>query len=78
MNKFSPEDLVEYLYKETSERKTAAIKAALEIDWDLQESYKQLQAAQENLEKVVLSPREEAVNKILQHVSRKNGQLHSH
>lgn len=78
MNKFSPEDLVAYLYKETSERKTAAIKAALEIDWDLQESYKQLQAAQENLEKVVLSPREEAVNKILQHVSRKNGQLHSH
>lgn len=78
MNKFSPEDLVEYLYKETSERKTAAIKAALEIDWDLQESYKQLQAAQENLEKVVLSPREEAVNKILQHVSRKKGQLHSH
>ena len=78
MNKFSPDDLVQYLYKETSGRKTEAIKAALEIDWDLQESYKQLQAAQENLEEVVLFPREEAVNKILQHVSRKEGQLHSH
>lgn len=78
MNKFSPEDLVQYLYKETSERKTEAIKAALEIDWDLQESFKQLQAGQENLEEVALFPREEAVNKILQHISRKEGQLHSH
>ncbi|MDQ6903354.1 MAG: hypothetical protein M3139_10130 [Bacteroidota bacterium] len=78
MNKFSPEDLVQYLYKETSEGKTQAIKDALEIDWDLHESYKQLQAAHEDLEEVVLAPREEAVNKILQHISRKEGQLYSH
>jgi hypothetical protein len=78
MNKFSPDDLVQYLYKETSERKTEAIKAALENDWELQESYKQMLAAQENLEEISVSPREEAVNKILQHITRKEGQLYSH
>ena len=38
MTKFTPEDLVQYLYKETSVQKTAAINAALETDWNLQES----------------------------------------
>ena len=35
MSKFTQEDLVQYLYKETSEQKTAAIKVALETDWEL-------------------------------------------
>lgn len=78
MNKFSPDDLVQYLYKETSDRKTEAIKTALENDWELQESYKQMLAAQEKLEEISFSPREESVNKILQHATRKEGQLYSH
>lgn len=78
MTKFTPEDLVQYLYKETSVQKTAAIKAALNADWNLQESFEQLVAAQKNLEEIKLSPRDEAVNKILQHTSKKAGQLHSH
>lgn len=78
MTKFTPEDLVQYLYKETSVQKTAAIKAALNRDWDLQESFQQIIAAQKNLEEIKLSPREEAVNRILQHTSKKLGQLHSH
>ena len=78
MTKFTPEDLVQYLYNETSVQKTAAIKAALERDWDLQECFEQIVAAQKNLEEIKLSPRDEAVNKILQHSSKKAGQLHSH
>ena len=39
MIKFTPEDLVRYLYNETSEQKTASIKAALQTDWNLRESY---------------------------------------
>lgn len=78
MTKFTPEDLVQYLYNETSVQKTAAIKAALNTDWNLQESFEQLVEAQKNLEKVKLSPRDEAVSKILQHSSKKVGQLHSH
>ena len=78
MTQFSPDDLVQYLYKETSEHKTAAIKAALEIDWDLQESYGLILAVHKNLEEIKLSPRNEAVNKILQHITKKEGQLFSH
>ncbi|MGZ4096284.1 MAG: hypothetical protein ACXVNQ_07920 [Bacteroidia bacterium] len=78
MTKFTPEDLVQYLYNETSVQKTAAIKAALNSDWNLQESFEQLVEAQKNLEEIKLSPRDEAVNKILQHTSKKVGQLHSH
>ncbi len=78
MTKFTPEDLVQYLYNETSVQKTAAIRAALEENWDLQEYFEHIIDGQKNLEEVNLSPRDEAVNKILQYTSKKVGQLHSH
>jgi cell fate (sporulation/competence/biofilm development) regulator YlbF (YheA/YmcA/DUF963 family) len=78
MINFTSEDLIQYLYNETSVQKTASIKAALNADWDLQESFEQLVEAQKNLDEIKLSPRDEAVNKILQHTSKKLGQLHSH
>jgi hypothetical protein len=78
MTKFTPEDLVQYLYRETSVQKTAAIQAALNIDWNLRESFEQIVAGQKNLEEIKLSPRDEVVNKILQHTSKKAGQLYSH
>lgn len=78
MIKFTPEDLVQYLYKETSKQKTSAIRAALETDWSLRESLEQLLAAQRTLEEIKLSPRDEAVSKILQHTTKKEGQLYSH
>jgi cell fate (sporulation/competence/biofilm development) regulator YlbF (YheA/YmcA/DUF963 family) len=78
MINFTSEDLIQYLYNETSVQKTASIKAALNADWDLKESFEQLVEAQKNLDEIKLSPRNEAVNKILQHTSKKLGQLHSH
>jgi hypothetical protein len=78
MSNFTLEDLVQYLYKETSELKIAAIKAALKTDWKLREAFNQLKSGQENLEEIEISPREESVNKILQHITKKQGQLFSH
>jgi hypothetical protein len=77
MIKITPEDLVQYLYKETTAKKTAAIKAALETDWELQQSFREIINAQKELEPVNLSPRKEALNKILEHASSKVGQVHS-
>jgi hypothetical protein len=37
MTLFTPEDLVMYLYQETSPEKTAAIELALQNDWALRE-----------------------------------------
>ena len=78
MSNFTLEDLVQYLYKETSELKIAAIEAALKTDWKLREAFNQLKSGQKNLEEVEISPREESVNKILQHITKKQGQLFSH
>jgi hypothetical protein len=77
MIKITPEDLVQYLYKETSVKKTAAIRAALETDWDLQQAFKEILSAQKNLAPVNHSPRNESLNKILEHASSKVGQMHS-
>ncbi len=73
----TPEDLVRYLYKETSEKKTANIKAALETDWNLKEAYEKLLNAEQNLNSVNYSPRQEAVNKILQYANKKQAHVHS-
>ena len=55
MHNFTPEDLVQYLYNETSPEKTTAIKAALETDWTLREMYDVIVSAQKRLEAFELS-----------------------
>jgi len=76
MNKFTPEDLVQYLYNETSVQKKAAIEAELERDWNLRDAYEQLLDAHKNLDEIQLSPRDESVNRVLQYASKKASQLH--
>ena len=67
MHNFTPEDLVQYLYAETSKEKSTAIEAALQTDWSLNETFDLIVDAQTKLEEVNLSPREEAINRILQY-----------
>ena len=78
MHNFTPEDLVQYLYKETSLEKSAAIKKELETDWTLREMYDVIVSAQKRLEAFQLSPREEAVNNILRHAEKTTTELHPH
>jgi hypothetical protein len=54
MHNFTTEDLLQYLYKETSADKTAAIKLALETDWSLVEEMDFLKAAQQELDSIKL------------------------
>lgn len=78
MDNFTPEDLVQYLYNETSRAKSEAIKKALENDWTLREMYEVIVSAQKRLEAFELSPREEAVNNILRHAEKTITELHPH
>ena len=78
MHNFTPEDLVQYLYKETSQEKSTAITAALETDWTLREMYNVIVSAQKRLEAFELSPREEAVNRILRYAQKTTAELHPH
>jgi len=67
MTNFTPEDLLLYLYKETSTTQTAAIEAALEKDWTLREKLNVLKASMQRLDKLTMSPRIEVVLNVLNH-----------
>lgn len=78
MHNFTPEDLLLYLYKETSPKKAEAISSALIIDQHLKEMFDVIVSAKKRLEAFKLAPRQEAVNKILQHAKKVIAELHTH
>ena len=67
MTNFTPEDLLLYLYNETSVKQTAEIEAALEKDWTLREKLTVLKASMQRLDRITLSPRTEVVLNVLNH-----------
>ncbi|MEI2739061.1 MAG: hypothetical protein V9F01_09775 [Chitinophagaceae bacterium] len=67
MTNFTPEDLLLYLYNETSAEQTTAIEAALEKDWTLREKLAVLKASMKRLDKLTESPRTEVVLNVLNH-----------
>lgn len=69
MNNYSPEDLLLYLYNETSAEATAAIDAALEKDWTLREKLAVLKASQQRLNAIVETPRTEVVLSVLRYAA---------
>ena len=71
MHNFTPEDLLLYLYKETSAEQTAAIEEALQQDWTLREKLSVLKTSMERLDKIVVSPRTEIVLNVLKNVYQK-------
>ena len=75
MHSFTQEDLVQYLYKETSPDKSAILSAALETDWILREKFKAISAAVNSLENLKLSPRKVAIDNILNYAKRSVKQL---
>lgn len=67
MTLFTPEDLLRYLYKESSPELTAAVEAALNEDWTLREKMQVLQSSSDLLDKVTVAPRMEVILKVLQY-----------
>ncbi|MDB5201973.1 MAG: hypothetical protein JWQ27_1382 [Ferruginibacter sp.] len=79
MYNFTPEDLIQYLYNETSTEKTAAIKAALRSDWSLREKMEMLSSAHQQLETMpLLSPRKQTIDNILNYAERSVEELSAH
>ena len=64
---YSPEELLQYLYKETTPDITAAIEKALQEDWTLREKLAVLKASQERLNTLFESPRTQTVLNILRY-----------
>lgn len=65
MTNFTPEDLLLYLYKETSPQRSAAIETALKMDWALREKLSVLKTSMQRLDKIVETPRTEVVLNVL-------------
>ncbi|MEN9549770.1 MAG: hypothetical protein RIR12_2361 [Bacteroidota bacterium] len=65
MTNFTPEDILLYLYKETSAEQSRAIEAALETDWTLREKLLVLKASMLRLDKTLEVPRTEVVLNVL-------------
>jgi len=69
MINFAPEDLLLFLYKETTPEKTAAIELALEQDWTLREKLAVLKASHERLQTVIEAPRTQSILNILHYAA---------
>lgn len=78
MHSFTQEDLLQYLYREASTTKMMAIKEALAEDWSLREKLNSLAEAREQLEVIKLSPRKQAIDKIMNYAGKKLEELSSH
>ena len=79
MIEITPEELIQYLYNESSDERAVAIKNALDTDWDLREAYEKLLITYKSLNDTSFSPRAEVVNKILEYGGKTQlGQAHLH
>jgi hypothetical protein len=70
MHSITQEELIQYLYGETSPQQNVAIKAALQTDWQLMETYQALAGAQEQLGTTLYRPRKKSVDFILQYAGK--------
>jgi hypothetical protein len=62
---FTQNDLIRFLYHETSEEETKEINKALLCESELQEQYKELKAVRKELDAVRLEPSAASVQNIL-------------
>ena len=62
---FTPEELIQYLYKETSPARTAQIEEALQHDWTLREKLEVLKNTLQVIDRPLESPRTEAVMNVI-------------
>ncbi len=78
MTFFTPEDLLLYLYKESSPELTTAIETALKEDWTLREKMQVLQSSVEQLDKVVVAPRMEVILNVLNYARESSAESVQH
>lgn len=79
MHNFTQEDLLQYLYKETSPEMTTAIGAAIISDYNLREKMETLAASINQLNTIPLvSPRKSSIENILDYAEKAVTELTEH
>ncbi len=69
MPNFTPEDLLRYLYKETSPEQETEIELELKGNWALREKLMVIKTAMERLTAITEAPRTEVVLNVLRYAS---------
>jgi hypothetical protein len=72
MHNYAPEDLIRYLYKETSPDENVEIEESLNKDWTLREKLVVLKASFERLNTIIQKPRTQSVLNILKYAAGQN------
>lgn len=75
MRKFTPEDLLLYLYKESSPQLTTEIEQAVQLDWTLREKFNVLKTSMQRLDQIQESPRTEVILNILNYAREKSSEM---
>ena len=76
MHNFTMEDLLQFMYKETSPEKTAAITDALNSDWSLREKMNIMTGAQSELNSIkMVSPRKQTLDNIFNYAEKSISEL---
>lgn len=70
MPNFTPEDLLLYLYKETSPAQTIEMEEELKNNWPLREKLTVMKTAMERLNNIAVAPRTEVVLNVLRYAAR--------
>lgn len=70
MHNFTPEDLLQYLYSETSPAQTAQIRTALETDWKFHEQFEEIKSGQIWLKALKMSPSRQTIVNILNYAEK--------
>ena len=69
MYNYTPEEILLYLYKESSPELTAAIEEELQKNWSLREKMEVMKKAMERLNNITVSPRTEVVLNVLRYAA---------
>ncbi|MCC7401983.1 MAG: hypothetical protein IT214_10920 [Chitinophagaceae bacterium] len=72
MTSLTTEELLLYLYNETTPRQTKNIEETLQRDWSLREKLAVLRVSKERLNRIVEKPRTETVLKVLNYAREKS------
>jgi hypothetical protein len=67
MANFTTEDLIQFIYQETSKEQSMAIEKAIQTDWTLREKFEALKDSKQRLNDILESPRPQSVLAILEY-----------
>lgn len=65
MPNYTTENLIQYVYHETTPEETEAIEKAVKTNWALQERLEALKSSVKQLDSILVSPRQQSVMAIL-------------